>query len=139
MSKPGPIILIEDDEDDLEIIDEIIKKLGIPNELKFFTDGKQALEFLRTTTVQPFLILSDVNMPLMSGFELRKIINDDEELRSKSVPFVFLTTSADPAAIREAYKMNVQGFFVKGSNLDGISRIMKMLYEYWQECRHPNN
>lgn len=50
-------------------------------------------------------------MPGTSGLELRKKINEDEERKRKTIPFIFLTTTAGATAIKEAYLLSVQGFF----------------------------
>lgn len=111
----------------------------INHELLCFSNGQEALDFLRTTELKPFLILTDINMPVMGGLELRRRINDDEELKRKSIPFVFLTTSATQHAVNAAYEMSVQGFFEKGSNMNDIGTLLKEICSYWQRCRHPNN
>ncbi|RYF82173.1 MAG: hypothetical protein EON98_11570, partial [Chitinophagaceae bacterium] len=59
MESNGPVIIIEDDSDDKEMLDEVFQKLGYGNQLLFFTDGQQALDFLNSSDVVPFLILSD--------------------------------------------------------------------------------
>jgi CheY-like chemotaxis protein len=82
MNKDGPIIVIEDDIDDQEILIEIFKKLGYNNEITYFMDGNLALEYLNKTDVQPFLILSDINMPKINGFELRNKIFTNELLQT---------------------------------------------------------
>ncbi|MEO8762508.1 MAG: response regulator, partial [Bacteroidia bacterium] len=63
MNKNGPVIIIEDDEDDQLMINEIFQTLGYVNIVVFFKDGIKALEYLNQTDVIPFLILSDINMP----------------------------------------------------------------------------
>lgn len=139
MSKKGPIILVEDDKDDQELIKEILRSIGILNKLVCFSNGSEALDYLKTSIEQPFLILSDVNMPVMDGITLRKYINENERLRKKSIPFVFLTTTAGMPAVRQAYEMSVQGFFEKGSSLTEIGTTLKLICDYWQRCKHPNS
>ena len=139
MTRKGPIILIEDDKDDQELMKDILHQVHINNELICFTNGKEALRYLKTTSDQPFLILSDVNMPLLNGLELRALINEDEELKNKSIPFVFLTTTASSSAVKQAYNMSVQGFFEKGANMKEIGKMIRLIYDYWQLCRHPNS
>ena len=64
MSRKGPIVLVEDDVDDQSIMEEVIREVGINNQLIFFSNGPEAFKFLKTTKSQPFLILSDVNLPI---------------------------------------------------------------------------
>jgi hypothetical protein len=70
---------------------------------------------------------------------LRKIILDDERLRKKSIPFIFYTTSINANEIDLAYELTVQGYFKKPSDLHDMKTTLKMLYDYWCVCRHPNN
>ncbi|WP_229312239.1 response regulator [Larkinella punicea] len=139
LSLKGPIISIEDDEDDQFLLGQIVKQLDIPNEIRFFPNGQLALQYLEATDEQPFLILCDINMPIMNGLELRRRINQNETLRQKSIPFVYLTTAANPDIIREAYEQEVQGFFQKATDYAGFQQQMKLLVVYWQNCLHPNS
>lgn len=139
MANNGQIILIDDDKDECELMEDVFSQLNIPNRIVCFHDGRAAFDYLKKLTEQPFLIFSDINMPGMSGIELRKHINNDEELRSRSIPFIFFTTSAGAPAVKEAYEMSVQGFFEKPHEFGEIKRLVKSVVDYWQTCRHPNN
>lgn len=138
MNKSGPIIVIEDDADDQEILCEIFKKLDYKNEIKFFYDGHEAFDYLMASQNKPFLILSDINMPKLNGFELRDKIHNNEELRLKCIPYLFFTTSASQKAVIDAYSKSAQGFFVKPNSYDRLERTIKRIVEYWQECEAPN-
>jgi CheY-like chemotaxis protein len=139
MFRNGPILLVEDDQDDQEIMREIFQQVHISNPLICFSNGQQAFDYLLNGGDEPFLILSDLNMPVMGGIELRRKINSNEELKRKNIPFVFLTTTAGSAAVKEAYQMSVQGFFEKGSSMQDIGKMIRVLYDYWQMCRHPTH
>lgn len=136
--KNGPIILVEDDVDDQEIIIDALQTLGLQNEIKTFDTGQKALDFLKIMERQPFLIISDVNLPVMNGLQLKFEIQNNEYLRSKSIPFIFLSTSADRNAVEEAYQLQVQGFFVKEITYEGINKQLRGIIDYWKSCRHPN-
>jgi CheY-like chemotaxis protein len=90
MNKRGPIVIIEDDIDDQEILSDIFKELDYNNKLIFFGDSVLALEYLTDTDTEPFLVLSDINMPKLNGMELREKIHNNEDLRLKSIPLSFL-------------------------------------------------
>lgn len=138
MSRTGPIIIVDDDKDDHDILADVFRSLKIPNKVKFFERANDVLNYLRTTTDNPFIIICDINLPFMNGLELRREINNDTFLRKKSIPFVFLTTSPDQRAIDEAYDLMVQGFFIKKDTFDEIRDGMKMIVSYWLNCLHPN-
>jgi CheY-like chemotaxis protein len=137
MSSKNPIIIVDDDLDDQFLLRKICENLSVSQELLFFDDGREVLKYLRTTPDKPFVIISDINMPVMTGFELRREINKDESLREKSIPFIFFSTAASPSQIREAYNLTVQGFFLKETSISKIESTMKMILEYWGKCKHP--
>jgi CheY-like chemotaxis protein len=137
MNKNGTVVVIEDDEDDQEILRLIFKKLDYSNPVVFFHDGYEALEYLNRDDVQPFLILSDINMPKINGFELRAKVQADAQLHAKCIPYLFLTTSANDQAVLDAYAISVQGFFVKPSGFDKMEATIYKIMEYWKECKSP--
>jgi len=99
MNKNGPVVVIEDDEDDKLMLQEIFTKLNYKNKIVFFNDGNDALEYLQRTDVSPFLILSDVNMPKINGFELREKVYTNKMLSIKCIPYLFFTTSATKQSV----------------------------------------
>jgi len=138
MNKGGPIIVIEDDMDDQEVLSEIFTNLGYKNEICFFADGNDALEFINMTDIQPFLILSDINMPKINGFELRNKVFTNEKLHTKCIPYLFFSTSATKKAVIDAYALSVQGFFIKSGTIKGLENTIRKIVEYWKECIAPS-
>ena len=138
MNKEGPIIVIEDDIDDQHALADIFLKLGYKNKICFFADGNDALEFINMTDVQPFLILSDINMPKIDGFELRNKVFTNEELHTKCIPYLFFTTSANRKSVIDAYALSVQGFFIKAGTMQGLENTIRKIVEYWKECIAPS-
>lgn len=138
MNKSGPIIIIEDDLDDQEFLANVFEELLYPNEVIFFNDGEQALDYLTETTIEPFIIFSDINMPKLNGIELRAKVHENEDLRMKSIPYLFFSTVAEQKHVIEAYSKSVQGFFVKPSDFKQMKEMIKNIVEYWQTCVSPN-
>lgn len=138
MNKSGPIIIIEDDLDDQEILTDIFKELNYKNEVVFFSDSIQALDYLTNTDKEPFIVLSDINMPKLDGMALREKIHNNEDLRMKSIPYLFFSTSAEQKHVIDAYSRSIQGFFIKPNNYDKLKSTIKKIVEYWQECVSPN-
>ena len=138
MNKSGPIVVIEDDPDDQQILVEIFKNLGYVNKIIYFNDGNDALAYLNKNDAQPFLILSDINMPKISRFELRNRVFTNEQLQTKCIPYLFFTTSANKKAVMDAYAMSVQGFFVKPNSMQALENTIRTIVEYWQECMAPS-
>lgn len=138
MALSGPVLIIEDDHDDQELIKSAFDEMGIDNPINIFNNGKEALDYLLETTEQPFLILCDVNMPVMNGLELREYIENHEPLKKKSIPFVFLTTAASKNIVNKAYDLTVQGFYQKEDTYTKLSEQLRLIVHYWKSCLHPN-
>ncbi len=139
MNKNGPVVIIEDDLDDQEFLSVIFKKLNYSNKLLLFETGSQAFDFLKTTREIPFIILSDVHMPRLSGFELKEKIKSDCESGIQCVPFLFFSTTSTQSMLIDAYRKSIQGYFLKESSLGELEKTIKIIMEYWKRCVAPNN
>ena len=137
MNKKGPIIFIEDDLDDQEILADVLKELRCENEVIFFSEGEKALEYLLATKTKPFIIFSDINMPNLSGVELRDKVRENKNLEILSIPYLFFSTTAEQKHVIEAYSKSIQGFFIKPSDYNEIKEVMKTIIEYWIKCVSP--
>jgi DNA-binding NtrC family response regulator len=138
MNKSGPIILIEDDADDKEILQEIFAELKYENEIIFFDDGLKAFDYLLDMDTTPFLIITDVNLPKISGTELQEKIRNSGNTRLQCVPVLYFTNEASQSTLINAYSRSVQGFFKKPDTYYQFSQTIKVIIEYWKECRGPN-
>ena len=140
MARSGPFILIEDDPDDKAILDDIFKDLNVTNKIIWFTNGQPVIDYFKTTTDKPFIIICDVNLPGQNGLDIKRLLDKDFNVSIKTIPFIFYSTNANPEFVTEAFtKMNVQGFFVKPSNYEGIKKQVKAMLDYWAYCEHPNS
>ena len=139
MNKNGPVIIIEDDADDRDFLLAVFKKLNYPNELIFFSDGNKALEYLNKPDIIPFIILSDINMPKLSGFQLRTKLKTDADLAVKCIPYLFFSTAISQRVVIDAYSLSVQGFFIKQTSMSELEKTITVIMEYWNRCAAPNN
>jgi len=139
MNKNGPVIIIEDDPDDQFLLEEVFKTLNYSNEIIYFLNGQAALDFLNSTERIPFLILSDINMPKLDGFELRNKIHTDTQLAIKCIPYLFFSTAVSQKMVIDAYSLSVQGFFIKQTSISELEKTISVIMEYWKRCAAPNN
>jgi len=131
-----PILLVEDDDVDAMTVQRSFKDLKIANKLVRRTDGEDALEYLRNPdNDEPCIILLDLNMPRMNGFEFLKIAKADERL--KKIPVVVLTTSDTEEGIADSYNANASGYIVKPVDYEQFIEAMKVLNLYWTLNRLP--
>lgn len=133
-----PLILVEDDSDDQEMIALALKDLNFKYEIKVFRDAESALEFLDTCEINPFLIVSDINMPKMDGLDFKEAIESSDKLKNKSIPFVFLSTACSNLYIERAYSLKAQGFFEKGTSYEQLKNSLQTIITYWQRSKQPN-
>lgn len=138
MPKSGPIIVIDDDPDDQEMIHRILAKMNLENEVKRFLDGEDAFRYFLQTSDKPLLVICDINMPRMNGIELKQNIEDHSTLSTKRMPFVFLSTTSNPDQVMKAYKMSCQGFFIKGQTYSELKETVSLIVSYWKVCEYPS-
>jgi CheY-like chemotaxis protein len=137
MNRNGAIIIVEDDPDDRELIKDIFDQLAYQNKIVFLNDGIEAFEFLIAESAEPFIIISDINMPRMNGIELRDKLQQEGGPRLKAIPYLFLTTGSSVSIMRSVYTQSVQGYFVKHTNFNSFKLTMKHIVDYWSDCALP--
>ena len=140
MKHDGPILIIEDDHDDQDMMIEVFKGLPYTNEILFFDDGLSALDYLNKEgkNCTPFMIISDINLPILNGFALREKIRTDAELQLRCIPYIFLSTCMNKDTVRNAYGLNVQGFFLKPNTYKKLQETINAIINYWMLCAAPN-
>src|SRR6476660_9230099 len=100
----GPILLIEDDHNDADVIKAAISELGVENEVKSFYGAQEAFEYLMFTKDKPLVILCDVRMLGLDGLAFLKNIHSNDYLRKKAIPFIFFTGIATQEIVNKAYE-----------------------------------
>jgi CheY-like chemotaxis protein len=138
MNKDGAIVIVEDDLDDQELFKDVFTDLDYSNEIIFFNDGQEALAYLTANSEEPFIVFSDINMPKLSGIALREQIHENEDIRLKTIPYLFFTTSAAQETVIDAYSKSVQGFFIKPNSFQDLKSTVRTIVEYWKKCESPH-
>lgn len=139
METKRPIIVIDDDLDEQFLYQRAFEKMNISNEVVYFDNGVDAFEYLKQPAADPLIILSDINMPGMNGFELREMICNDEGLSKKNTPFVFMSTSSSPADIERAKDLFSQGFFIKELSVSKYEQNLAAIVAYWNNSSWISN
>ena len=136
MDKAGPIIIIDDDSDDQDLLRDLFAEMNLQNEVRFFSEGESALNYLSDSSIRPFIIISDIKMPKMDGFELRHRLAERSE-NSKSTPFLFFTTGSTAQVLKNAYCHSVQGIFQKPVKYLEWKETIDNILRYWTTCMAP--
>ena len=134
IKKDVNILLVDDDTVDQKAMKRALADAGIDNPVFVAGDGVEALDMLRgkkkALIGQPLVIVLDLNMTKMDGFEFLRELRLDPELK-QSIVFV-LTASDDAQAKKMAYDLNVQGYIAKISYAESFARAATMLKNYWK-------
>ncbi len=129
-----PVLLVEDNPDDVLITRRAWKKGGLKNQLCIVNNGEEALMFLRrgegyVDAPTPCLILLDLKMPRMDGFDVLEIIKDDDTLRS--IPVIILTSSERDKDIERAYQLGCNSYIKKPVNFTNFIEAITEIKRFW--------
>lgn len=125
------VFLLEDDEDDRKLFSEALKMISPQIHITSFSNGVEALQYLTTALIKPDIIFSDINMPLLNGFEFIKEINTMESYQK--VPIVLLST-LDVSHHPSYENLGPIPFYSKPSNFRELCRIIEEVL-----TRYDNN
>jgi CheY-like chemotaxis protein len=137
---PATILLVEDDDVAAESVVRGLQRVGAPFPVVWAEDGAVALAALRgedpkRRVPRPRVILLDLNMPRMNGFEFLQALRADEAL-TDDIVFVLTTSDADTDRSR-AYRQHVAGYMVKAEVGPQFSRLAQLLMDYQAGVRWP--
>ncbi len=130
-----PVILAaEDSLDDQMLISIAAERVGMPVDLHFVNDGREALRHLRgdgdtPPGPRPDLVLLDLNMPVLSGMQLLEHLRDDADLRR--IPVLILSTSNSSREIDACYQLGCNAYIVKPYDLNRFERVFADLLRFW--------
>jgi CheY-like chemotaxis protein len=135
------ILLVEDDDVAAESIVRSMKHEHVHFPVTVAEDGLVALEILNGThptkkLAHPYIVLLDLNMPRMNGFEFLNAIREDNKLRS-TIIFV-LTTSSSEMDRSKAYHANIAGYMVKDAVGPQFSKLFQLLKSYAETVLLPD-
>ena len=137
------ILLVEDNPFDAELTIRALQKNNISASFKHLKDGAEALEYIfasgaykgRDINEKPKVILLDLKMPRVDGFEvLYRIKNDDS---TKTIPVVVLTSSKETPDISRSYELGANSYIVKPVEYDGFIKAVMEIGLYWRFLNQP--
>jgi CheY-like chemotaxis protein len=140
---PKNILLVEDSEDDAFFIIRAFKNAGMLAPVSHVEDGNQAVEYIsgrglyadRAQFPMPPLILLDIKMPFMSGFEVLRWIREQSSF--PNVPVVMCTSSNQDCDIEKAYALGANAYLMKPNHGEDYSDLASLIKRFWLEANLP--
>ncbi|OFZ22053.1 MAG: two-component system response regulator [Bdellovibrionales bacterium RIFOXYA1_FULL_36_14] len=136
------ILLVEDNQNDIEMTLEALSEYNLANEIVVTRDGAEALDYLyRRGTFKlrsegnPAVILLDLKMPKVDGFEVLKQVKADDNL--KNIPVVLLTSSKEEKDLIESYRLGTNAYVVKPVGFKDFVEAIKCLGAFWAVLNEP--
>jgi len=130
--QPVTILLVEDDPGHAVLIEKNLRRAGIANNFVKLDNGQKAVDFLLKTgeyqgnnNPAPPLILLDLNLPVLDGYQVLKIIKNDA--RTKSIPVVVLTTTDNPHEVARCYELGCNVYVTKPVEYDNFCDAIRKL------------
>jgi len=139
---PVPILVADDDAQDTMLVKMAVERAALSLQLTSVKDGEEAIDYLMGRApfadrhVYPFpkLLLLDLKMPRMGGFDVLDFVRQQPGLRQ--LPIVIFSSSDDPKDIRRAYDGGANSYLCKPHSNDDLSALLKALEDYWCKFNH---
>lgn len=130
------ILLVDDSEDDIMMAQKAFAHLSFPHNLATAQSAQATLDYLQCRgsyadrkPVLPDLLLLDINMPMVSGFALLKILKADPLL--KKIPVIMLTSSSASEDVSRSYECGAASYLTKPESFEGLKNLMGDFTKYW--------
>ena len=136
-AEPVEILLAEDEPSDADLCMRALRRKNVANHVVWVQDGAEALDFLfargayagRSGTDRPRLVLLDINMPRVDGFEVLRQIRADERLAT--MPVVIMTSSSEERDVAEGYHLGVNSYVAKPVDFASFQQAVEDVGLYW--------
>ncbi len=131
------LLLVEDEPDHAQLIVEVLKENGsLANDIVWVKNGQEAVDYVLRKgqykgqkTKKPGLILLDIKLPELDGFEVLNEIKSNQSV--KAIPVVMLTTTGNSEDVERALKLGANDYIVKPVNWESFEKTVRELGKYW--------
>lgn len=132
------ILIADDDADDRMFMEQALRQTGFSHTIRFVEDGEELLDYLYQhkaytpkTAPRPTLLILDLNMPRVDGFQALKAIKSNPDFRR--IPVVIMSTSTADEDMLRSYDLGVNSFVIKPFNFNRLVEVISTLKTYWLE------
>jgi CheY-like chemotaxis protein len=143
MKRDVEILLVDDNPSDVELTIHALRRSNLANQIHVAEDGQEALDFIfcrgsysdRSFSTPPTVILLDLKMPKVDGLEVLRAVRGDA--RTKAIPVVILTSSAEQKDLIEGYRVGVNAYIQKPVDFDQFREAVRLLGMFWLVVNEP--
>lgn len=143
MAREAEILLVDDNPSDVELTIHALRRNHLANQIHVAEDGEEALDFLfcrgmhanRSLAQPPTVVLLDLKMPKVDGLSVLRAIRHDE--RTKAIPIVILTSSAEQKDLIEGYRLGVNAYIQKPVEFDRFREVVQQIGMFWLVTNQP--
>lgn len=135
MAAEKTILVAEDDPNDAFLLERAFARTGERVNVEFVRDGEEALHYLQSDKPLPDLLLVDLKMPKVDGFQVLQWVRSQPALKRMLV--VVLTSSAQKRDVNRAYDLGANSYLVKPVNLEDLLKLARLVRDYWVEANEP--
>jgi CheY-like chemotaxis protein len=130
---PAPMLIAEDSDDDILLFQMALKKSSFTQPCHFVRNGVEAMNWLKGLGAHsdrqkfplPVILITDLKMPKMDGFELLEWVRSESCVLK--IPVIVYSSSGDPKDIEKAYGLGATTYFQKTSNFSDVIRFIKTM------------
>ena len=140
---PVTILMVEDDAGHAVLIEKNLRRAGVHNRILHLDDGEKALDFLfqepgpaDNPHPAPYLVLLDLNLPVLDGCQVLSRIKSDR--RTRNIPVIMLTTTENPHEISRCYDLGCNGYVTKPVEYEQFSEVVRNLGLLLSIVKIPN-
>jgi CheY-like chemotaxis protein len=144
MNTTLPILLADDNEDDVELVKMALERTGLKNPVYICRDGEQVIAYLqgkepytdRQKHPFPRLLVLDLKMPNLGGLDVLRWVRDHPHCAV--IPTLILSTSVLKSDIQEAYELGANAYLTKPGSFATLQTLFKDLFAFWKHCELPD-
>jgi CheY-like chemotaxis protein len=137
------ILIIEDNEDDAFLLRAALNREGINSSVHLVANGKEGVRYLlgegayadRVQSPLPDVIFTDLNLPIMSGFDVLSWLKGHPEL--SVLPTMVISASNRDEDIQKAYQLGANAYLIKPGSLAQLQKIIRAAHDFWSFCVKP--
>jgi CheY-like chemotaxis protein len=133
------LLLVEDEPAHAELVRRALKRLQVEVDLHVVSDGQSAVDYVKRrgaftseNAPRPQVILLDLNLPKLSGFDVLNQLKSDPDL--VKIPIVVLSSSANEGDVEHAYREHANGYLVKAIRFDALVEEIERFWRFWMDA-----